>query len=150
VSDDDQQKLSPAERLIARRERRHGLRPRDAALLIVGVWLCAVVLFGVLEHLLDPDTYPNVWIGMWWALETVTTVGYGDVVPGTTEGKAVASLLLLGGLALLSVVTATITSAFIARREQASRRDVDEELLGEIRALRRQVDELSGREPDAS
>jgi voltage-gated potassium channel len=140
----------PAERLIERRVRRRGLRPRDAAALIVAVWLSAVVIFGVLEHLLDPDTFPTVWLGMWWALETVTTVGYGDVVPASTEGKAVASLLLLGGLALLSVVTATITSAFIARREQASRRDVDVELLEELRALRREVRELSGREPDAS
>jgi hypothetical protein len=72
------------------------------------------------------------------------------VVLGSTEGKGVASLLLLGGLALLSVVTATITGAFIARREQATRWGVDVELLGEVRALRREVAELSRRLPDVS
>ena len=47
----------------------------------------------------------------------MTTVGYGDVVPENDVGRAFASLLMLGGLAFLSVVTATITSSFVARRQ---------------------------------
>ena len=81
-----------------------------------------MIVFGVVEHLLDDETFPTVWLGMWWALQTVTTVGYGDVVPQDTVGRAIASLLLLGGLALLSVVTATITSNFVARAERLTRR----------------------------
>lgn len=106
------------QRYLSRKQRARGLRPRDAAVLIVTVWLIAVIVWGVLEHQLDPDNFPTVWLGMWWALQTVTTVGYGDVTPVTTEGRAVAALLLLGGLALISVVTATITSAFITRAQQ--------------------------------
>jgi hypothetical protein len=94
---------------VNRRERRGGLRPRDAAYLVVAVWLIAVVAWGILEHFIDRDNFPTIWLGMWWALETVTTVGYGDVVPTTTAGRGVASVLLLGGLAFISVVTATIT-----------------------------------------
>ena len=41
----------------------------------------AIVIFGVVERLVDPDTFDTVWDGMWWATQTVTTVGYGDVVP---------------------------------------------------------------------
>ena len=111
-------------------------------MLIVVVWLIAVILFGVLEHLLDDTTFPTVWLGMWWALQTVTTVGYGDVVPQSDVGRLIGSLLMLGGLALLSVVTATITSGFVSRRERSERRDADVELLDEVRALRAQVDEL--------
>src|SRR5512139_117259 len=103
-------RLRPA-RWVQRRVEKKGLRPRYAAYLIVSVWAVAVVVFGTVEHLVDPDTFPNVWLGMWWALQTVTTVGYGDVVPASDVGRLVATLLLLGGLALLSVVTATITSA---------------------------------------
>lgn len=40
-----------------------------------------MVVFGTLEHLVEPKTFPTVWLGMWWSLVTVTTVGYGDFVP---------------------------------------------------------------------
>jgi voltage-gated potassium channel len=130
---------------LDRRQRRRGLRPRDAAYLIVAVWLVAVVVFGIVEHLLDERTFPTVWLGMWWALQTVTTVGYGDVVPQDSVGRAIASFLLLGGLALLSVVTATITSGFVARAQRETPSDVEAELLVEIRELRARVDELGER-----
>ena len=57
------------------------------------------------QRLVDPNTFDNVWLGMWWALQTVTTVGYGDVVPVSTAGKLIASFMMLGGLSLLAVVT---------------------------------------------
>ena len=130
-------------RMLDRRERRRGLRPRDAAFLIVAVWLVAVVIFGIVEHLIDDQTFPTVWLGMWWALATVTTVGYGDVVPQDSAGRVIASFLLLGGLALLSVVTATITSGFVARAQRDTFSDGEAELLAEIRELRARVDELA-------
>ena len=95
------------------------------------MWLVALVSFGIVEHLIDGQTFPTVWLGMWWALATVTTVGYGDVVPQDSVGRVIASFLLLGGLALLSVVTATITSGFVARAERESRSQADAELLAE-------------------
>ena len=131
-------------RWLDKRERKRGLRPRDAAMLIIAVWLVAVILFGVLEHWIEPEKFTTVWWGMWWALETVTTVGYGDIVPATTPGKIVGSFLLLGGLSFLSVVTALITSGFISRRSRSERRDIDEELLREVQALRAEVAELRG------
>ena len=99
-------------RRTAQRIARRGLRPRDAAYLIVVVWVFFVVVFGVVEHLVDPDTFDTVWLGMWSGVETVTTVGYGDVVPQNTAGKLIAVFLMLGGLSLLAVVTGAITSAF--------------------------------------
>src|SRR5262249_23476863 len=68
-----------------------GWRPRDAAYGIAAIWLLAVVSLGVVEHLVDPKTFDTVWLGMWWGVETVTTVGYGDVVPHDTVGKVIAS-----------------------------------------------------------
>ena len=50
-----------------------------------------------MERLVNPETFDNVWLAMWWALQTVTTVGYGDVVPGDTADKVIASFLMLGG-----------------------------------------------------
>lgn len=100
------------------REQRRGLRPRDAAVLITLSWLFAIVLFGILERIADPKSFPTIWLGMWWALETVTTVGYGDVVPATPAGKIIGSFLLLGGLAFLTVIIAMITGGFVARYQR--------------------------------
>jgi voltage-gated potassium channel len=106
-----------------------GLRPRFAAYLIAAIWLVAVVIFGVVEHLVEPETFPNVWLGMWWALETVTTVGYGDVVPTGTVGKVIASFLLLGGLSLLAVVTGVVTSAFVTQAQEERRAAGDDPVM---------------------
>lgn len=78
----------------------------------------------------------------WWALTTVTTVGYGDRFPVTTTGRAVAGGLMLAGIALLGTVTATLASWLVQRvaeveeaSEAATRRDV-EALTAEVVALR--------------
>jgi voltage-gated potassium channel len=116
---------------------RKGLRPRYAAYVIVVAWSIGVVVFGVVERLVDPGTFPNVWLGMWWAIQTVTTVGYGDVVPGSTAGKVIASFLMLGGLSLFAVVTGAITSAFVAQRQK--------DMQGEGDPVTHKLDEVTTR-----
>jgi len=93
------------------------LRPRNAAFVIAAIWMIGVIAFGIIERIADPETFPSIWLAFWWAIQTVTTVGYGDVVPGEASGKAMAAVLMIVGLAFLSVVTATITSVFVARRQ---------------------------------
>jgi voltage-gated potassium channel len=115
----EREQPGPLGRRIDRQLRRKGrLRPRYAAYVIVVAWSIGVVVFGVVERLVDPGTFDNVWLGMWWAIQTVTTVGYGDVVPGSTAGKVIATFLMLGGLSLFAVVTGAITSAFVAQRQK--------------------------------
>jgi hypothetical protein len=123
-------------------EQRRGIRPRDAALVIVALWLAAVVVWGVLEHLMDKRTFPTIWLGMWWALQTVTTVGYGDVVPASDAGRAVASLLLLGGLAFISVVTASITTGFVTARQRELRESGEDPVLERLDAIAKRLDDL--------
>jgi voltage-gated potassium channel len=134
---------------LERRIERKGLRPRDAAYMIGAFWAIAVVVFGVVERLVDPKTFHSIWLGMWWAIETVTTVGYGDIVPNQTAGKLIAGFLMLGGLSLISVVTAAITSGFVSRA-QARRRAAGEDpvmqkldvLAAELRAVKAELDHL--------
>ena len=110
--------MSAAERIVERRIARHGLRPRVAASVIAAIWLVAIAVFGVIEHLVDPKSFDNVWLGMWWATQTVTTVGYGDVVPNQAGGQLIASILMIGGLSFFAVLTGMITSLFVARQRQ--------------------------------
>jgi voltage-gated potassium channel len=83
-----QSPISRPERWLDRRLGRDGLRPRDAAYLIGAFWAVAVVVFGVVERVIDPKTFHSVWLGMWWAIQTITTVGYGDVVPTRPRGRS--------------------------------------------------------------
>jgi len=101
---------------------------------IVAFWGLGVVVFGIVERLVDPDTFDNVWLGMWWAIQTVTTVGYGDVVPQSTAGKVIASFLMLGGLSLFAVVTGAITSAFVAQAQRQRAGDPVMQKLDQVTA----------------
>ncbi len=76
-------------------------------------------------RLLDHHEYSNVWVGMWWALQTVTTVGYGDVTPKNPSGRIIAAFVMLEGIAFVTIVIAAITSTFIARAAKA--RGIDED-----------------------
>jgi voltage-gated potassium channel len=96
---------------------------RTAASVIVVATAMIVVGSGVLMRLFDHSEYSSVWVGMWWALQTVTTVGYGDVTPAKWSGRLIAAFVMFEGIAFLAIVTAAITSTFVARAE----RERDEE-----------------------
>src|SRR3954454_17589177 len=88
---------------------------RGAASVIVTVTAAVVIGGGILMRVFDHTEYPNIWVGMWWALQTVTTVGYGDVTPQHLIGRVIAAFVMLEGIAFLAIVTAAITSTFVAR-----------------------------------
>ena len=88
---------------------------RTAAGVIVTATTVVVVAGGVLIRLLDHGEYSDIWVGMWWAMQTVTTVGYGDVTPQNLSGRIIAAFVMLWGIAFLAVTTAAITSTFVAR-----------------------------------
>ncbi len=133
---------TPVDRYLKRRVERRGLRPRVAASIIAVLWLVAVVVFGVVEHLIEPETFDNVWLGMWWATQTVTTVGYGDVVPDGAAGQLIATVLMIGGLSLLAVVTGVITSAFVARAQAEGRADPDDPVMQRLAEMSRELQEV--------
>ena len=88
---------------------------RGAAGVIVTATVVVVVGAGVLISVIDPEEYPDVGIGIWWALQTVTTVGYGDVAPTQLGGRLVAAAVMLQGITFIAIITAVITSTFVAR-----------------------------------
>lgn len=90
---------------------------------------------------------------MWWALTTMTTVGYGDTFPVTGAGRVVGALLMVTGVALLGVVTATLASwlvDLVSDEDQDREAREREHLRAELAALREQVALLVARSEDAS
>jgi voltage-gated potassium channel len=115
------------------------------------LWLAAIVIFGVVEHLVDPESFDNIWQGMWWATQTVTTVGYGDVVPEQTDGKMIAMVLMVGGLSFFAVITGFITSGFVTAAQERRRASADDPVIerldrvsAEVEAMRADVARLAG------
>ncbi len=106
--------MNVVERRLAR-SLQDPLSVRKAASVIVSATTVVVVGAGVLIRVIDHSEYPDIWVGMWWALQTVTTVGYGDVTPSHTSGRLIGVALMLQGIAFLAIVTAVITSTFVAR-----------------------------------
>jgi voltage-gated potassium channel len=112
-----------------------------------GLWyslaLCLVILLigGVGFWALEPgiDTFQD---GLWLAFTTAATVGYGDTVPQTLAGRSFAVMVVLLGLAVLSLVTASLAALFVERDVEADERQIEVDLLREIRALRHQVNAL--------
>jgi voltage-gated potassium channel len=118
----------PRPRLIERRMSRFLREPvsvRNAASVIAVSTTLVVVGGGLLMRLLDPSEYPSIGRGLWWAIQTVTTVGYGDVTPEHTAGRIVAVLVMLWGIAFVSILVAAITSTFVTRAVRERERAED-------------------------
>ena len=92
---------------------RKPLTPARAGRAIAFAMLVVTIVCGVLIWLVDPADFENVGVGLWWAVQTVTTVGYGDEVPRHVAGRTVAAFLMLSGIGFITVVTAAITAALI-------------------------------------
>ena len=119
---------------------------RSAASVIVAANVAIVLLAAVAMRVFDAKDFPHFGRSLWWAVQTVTTVGYGDATPKTALGQIIAAVVMLQGVAFLAVVTATITSAFVARAQhqyggQAERWEHVDQRFDE---LARRLDALAG------
>jgi voltage-gated potassium channel len=81
----------------------------EIMLVIAFTILIVIAISGNLIHAIEPETIPNAFIGSWWSLVTMTTVGYGDIVPITTGGKVIASILMVTGITIFAMLTGTIS-----------------------------------------
>lgn len=113
---------------------------------IVTATVVSVILGGVLIRIVDPRDFPSVGLGLWWALQTVTTVGYGDVVPTHPVGRAIGAVIMLESIAFIAIVTAAITSNFVERaRRQAAVSAGEPDLKVELARLFEQLDRIERR-----
>jgi voltage-gated potassium channel len=69
----------------------------------------------LIERLVEPDTFTSYGKACWWAVQTVSTVGYGDTVPTTAAGRGVAAVVMIFGMALVPIVTSVIVAILTAQ-----------------------------------
>jgi voltage-gated potassium channel len=120
------------------------ITPRRAAQLIAVASLSLTLVGGLAVWLFDRKGIGSLGDSLWWAMQTVTTVGYGDVVPQGTSGRIIGALLMLNGIALLSVVTAAVTAMLV---EQARRRHsgTDDDLKAALERIESRLGEIESR-----
>jgi voltage-gated potassium channel len=99
------------------------LTARRAGVAVAVVTVLVTLGGGFLIWIVDRDEFPTVGRGLWWALQTVTTVGYGDAVPSRTEGRIIAAVVMLVGIGFLAVTTAAITAVFLESARRRLRRE---------------------------
>jgi voltage-gated potassium channel len=118
---------------------------KNAISVIVTATTSIAIVSGIAMRLVDPHHFSSVWLGMWWSVQTVTTVGYGDVTPTDVAGRIVGVIVMLEGIAFVAITTAAVTSTFVARAQRELRAaDAGDVADAEARAVAR-VDDLAQR-----
>ncbi|MGG3468117.1 potassium channel family protein [Neobacillus pocheonensis] len=87
---------------------------------ILIIALLVFLIFGIAIHLLEPETFPTFFDGIWWAIITATTVGYGDYVPHSLFGRLTALLLILLGVGFVSSYFGTLAAAAVTKQDALS------------------------------
>jgi voltage-gated potassium channel len=121
-----------------------GIRWLVAGLAAVAI-LCALV-----ARIAAPEDFPTYGRAFWWSVQTVTTVGYGDVTPQSTTGRAIAAVLMVCAIALISVLTASISASFINRLEKSRGEDPLFAALQRIEARLAALEQEREAEPKAA
>jgi voltage-gated potassium channel len=115
---------------------------------LVFVTVAGSLFAGFLMTLLDRKDFPSYGVAVWWAVQTLSTVGYGDVVPHSTWGRLVASIVILIGVTFLSLLTAIITSLFVSTDRDAAweqeAKGRTQDLAEAMASLRRIEERLAG------
>ena len=111
---------------------------REAAVLA----LITVVGGGAAYASVESDQDLSTWDGIWWAITTVTTVGYGDSYPRTDTGRVIALLVMVVGIGFVAVLTAAAAERFIRSREAAEQR---EDIIERLDDIARRLDAMERR-----
>jgi voltage-gated potassium channel len=100
-----------------------------------------IVVAGATQATFNANEFPSMWDGVWWAVVTATTVGYGDLYPTDVEGRIIGIVVMLLGIGFISVLTATVAAKFIETDTSS------DEVLETLRRIEVDVAELKARLP---
>jgi voltage-gated potassium channel len=111
---------------------------------LVVMMLAIMMLAAVVVHVLSPNAFETFGDEVWWAAQTVTTVGYGDVVPTTGGGRFIGGIVMFVSVATVSLVTAVVTAGFVAfqQRRLSGETERHEELRQALHRIEKRLDAL--------
>lgn len=116
-----------------------------AALVAAGT----VVVGGAVFSSVEKEQHLTTWDGVWWAVTTVTTVGYGEIVPETDAGRIIAMAIMLVGIGFVALLTAFIADRFVHQQKEVTTKE--DQILAELVEIRSRLEELENTdrlEPD--
>jgi voltage-gated potassium channel len=118
---------------------------KNAALLMIAITAGIVLAGGLVVWVFDKQDFPDLGGALWYTLQTVTTVGYGDKVPTSGLGRVVGATVMVVAVALIAILTASITSTFVeaAQRRRRAADEVQERASAE--ALQQGLDDVLAR-----
>jgi voltage-gated potassium channel len=112
---------------------------------LAGMTLLLGVGAGALVRIIDPQDFPTLEDGIWWAIVTLGTVGYGDIVPQTTWGRLVGIAVIVLGVTFISFLTATVTSLFVGAEQELVRTEEHARQAGAEAEVRQLLTEIAER-----
>ena len=131
---------------------RHIVNARSVTLGLALTFVVLAVVGGIIIRFVDHENFPSVGLGIWWALQTVTTVGYGDVVPSTLAGRTIGGFVMVIGIAFISFVTAGVTSTLVqsaakaeSDADRAHLEDIAQRIIGELADLEKRLDAIDSK-----
>jgi voltage-gated potassium channel len=129
---------------LARKSGQRQLTARRAVGIIIVATSLITVAGGITIRLLDHKDYSSVGQGMWWAVQSVTTVGYGDVVPHEAAGRVIATVVMLTGIAFISLVTASVTATLVEQARQG-RQGTEETVEAKLDRINARLESIEAR-----
>ena len=111
---------------------------------LVAMMLAIMVGAALIVHFLSPKAFATFGDEVWWAAQTVTTVGYGDVVPETGGGRFIGGIVMFVSVATVSLVTAVVTAGFVAYQQRRLSGDAErqQQLLDALARIEARLDAL--------
>jgi len=124
----------------------------NAVRLIIGVTVAAVFVGSAAIWVLDRRDFADFGTALWFGLQTVTTVGYGDVTPSSAWGRVVAAMVMVVAVGFIAVITAAVTSTFVeaAQRrrgtaDKAAQQDSSQRLEAQLHEISQRLDRIERR-----
>jgi len=118
---------------------------RNAAYVMIVLTVGIVLVGGVVVWVFDARDFPDLGDALWYTLQTVTTVGYGDKVPTEGFGRLVGAMVMIVAVALIAILTASITSTFVEAAQRRQRAGLEAQERDSAELLRQQLVEIVAR-----
>ena len=107
--------------------------------------LLVALIAGFVVTIIDKEDFPNFGTAVWWAIVTLATVGYGDVVPHTGWGRVVGSAVIIFGVTFIAFLTAVVTSLFVEAEQEEHRQRTEDAQRAAHDETRRLLQDVSER-----